>query len=49
LRIISFTTLSILLRHKPVEDPVFGGDDFFKTGHGLRLVKASLRLGEETL
>jgi hypothetical protein len=31
-RIIFFTILNIQLRHMTVEDPVFGGDDFFKTG-----------------
>ena len=37
--IISFTILSIQLRHMH--------HDFFKTGHGLRLVETSLRLGED--
>ena len=37
------------LRLMLLEDPVSGGDDFFKTGHGLRLVETRLRLGEDLM
>ena len=32
MRITSFTILNIQLGYTPVEDPVFGGDHFFKNG-----------------